>query len=234
MKAITIILIPLIALYGAFTANSYAQKAKRHYDVTKKYKYFDLYSLKGIETCNGDSCVSVTTKRDTMYVSVSLPLPFSMKIVKKKKYAHVSFGEFMDKSPYNLCLSEAYPYHTDMFIINDTIFEYLQTFSDSDVTPSFRITTRDSQIGFIGSKDKIYIQNPDTAYKKMLQYKLQYQKNLLPSKGVYNEKIVRDNQKVKIGSYYDYEYSYPAIQIWGLFLVEDQYRTTDREMFLYP
>ena len=127
----------LCACIGSKNTTSFNLKT----EMVRKYKYFDLFTMQGIEPCDNDSCVTVRQNGDSIQISYNIPTEYSLTLLYKGDYWYSMVMFDTDKNPYCLAISEPWPRRYDTFIQNDTIFEFCQMYFKDMVDKAVYIKT---------------------------------------------------------------------------------------------
>ena len=117
----------------------------------EKFRYFDVFSMQGIEPYDGDSAVIVMRTDDSISLKINFPERYNrtFRDMGSYWYSHSEFN--MEKNRYFLTLSEAWPKRYDMFVFKDTILEYCQTYFGDEVIKDVYLKTRNTyyKLGWI-------------------------------------------------------------------------------------
>lgn len=192
--------------------NSHANRCTTNY----KYKYFDLFTVQGINRCENDSCVLVNKKKNIIILETRLPQKYHLVLKHENKYWY-SFAEFdMNKYKFNLSKSEAWPRRYDRFIFDNTIYEYEQMCYENLVFNTLYIKTPNLYKVIDLGTEYVLIDNRQIIFKKILKI-IDNIGNKSESSEIYD--VVRHKSSIQIISRktgFIFTYTYPELQIWGL------------------
>ena len=183
----------------------------------EKFRYYDLFSMQGIEPYNGDSAVIVTQTNDSIILNINFPERYSRAFRNMGSYWY-SHSEFdMDKNRYYLTLSESWPIRYDMFVVNDTIIEYCQTFYRDEVIKDIYLKTSNAyyKIGWI--KESSEDSDPDKMIIKAKDF-FDSSQNNKNAEYYIEASVIRDKSRItftnveKNTKIYGY---FPGPIVWG-------------------
>lgn len=185
-------------------------------EISRKYRFFDLFTMSGKETCDGDSCVIVVQKNDTITLETQYPQKYRLILLHKKNYWY-SCAEFnIDKDKSTMSKSVSWPRRYDRFIFNNVIYEYEQIFSSEMIFKTLYIKKPHLYEVFdLGTGNKLDT-NPKIILNKIHDF-IDKKDITLESGAIYD--VIRDCSSVQIISHktnFRIVYTYPEMQIWGI------------------
>ncbi|MDE5607942.1 MAG: hypothetical protein K2I64_03305 [Muribaculaceae bacterium] len=180
----------------------------------ERFRYFDLFTMQGIEPCDNDSCIIVTEKGDSIKIETNYPKKYSLTLCNKGNYWY-SHAEFdMNKDRYRLGKSESWPRRYDRFILTDTILDYEQVFYNDEIFKTLYIKTKETYKALDLTGGYKVDNDPQEILSKIL--KILHSSNQKTFRSVLN--IKRKNSEMEyIGEKYGnvYSGSFPELQVWG-------------------
>lgn len=184
-------------------------------ETSQKYRFFDLFTMRGIELCDGDSCVVVVQKQDTITLETQYPEKYHLVLLHKKNYWY-SCDEFdIDKDKLTMTKSDPWPRRYDRFIFNNVIYEYEQIYSSEMIFKTLYIKRPHLYETFdLGNYNKLDT-NPKIILNKILEF-IENKDTKLESGALYD--VIRDRTSVQIISHktdFRIIYTYPEMQVWG-------------------
>lgn len=181
----------------------------------ERFRYFDLFTMQGIEPCDNDSCVTVIQKRNKVIIDYRLPERDSLILNNMGGYWY-SWAEFdMDKNKYYLTMSESFPRRYNRFIRNDTIFEFCQMYSTDEVYKTVYLKTRDEYTIFALKTENYTDSEPEKIYKRINDVVNGENCHITD---ISEWKVVRESEEVlfnSVGSRFVISRKYPELLIWG-------------------
>lgn len=111
--------------------------------IIKRYRTFNLFTMQGSGICENDSCVIVTQKKDTIVVETLLPKKYRFTFIKTDNYWYSCVLLNMNTNisiVYKEIPQPPRPERYDMFILNNTIYQYEQMFTADGSMLSLKIT----------------------------------------------------------------------------------------------
>ncbi|MDE5607383.1 MAG: hypothetical protein K2I64_00415 [Muribaculaceae bacterium] len=181
----------------------------------ERYRYFDLFTMQGIEPCDNDSCITVTQKGNKVIVDYKLPERDSLILNNTGEYWH-SRAEFdMNKNRYYLTMSESWPRRYDRFIRNDTILEFCQMYSTDEVYKTVYLKTRDEYTIFDLKTENYTDTDPQKIYR-IISDVVNGENNDITYVSKWNVKReANETQFIDIESGFVITREYPELLIWG-------------------
>lgn len=179
----------------------------------QKSKFFDLFTMKGVDKPSNDSGVLATRYSDSLKLEITSPKYFVITLFRKKDYWY-SWEEIdFNKINQSLSKSESWPRRYDRFIFKDCIYEYEQICADNSVYRTLYIkkpneyTVMDLEVlNIVESNPNIILDTIRNAINNRANIGSLY-------KVIRNDSIVYvESQKTK----YRISYTFPETLIWGL------------------
>lgn len=221
MKYFILLLLSLIAI-ACVNSNNYGETNKtlqnshiHSVETSQKYRYFDLFTMRGKEACDGDSCVKVVQKHDTIILETKYPQRYRLVLLHKDNYWY-SCAEFdMDKDRSAMPKSEPWPRRYDMFIFNNVIYQYAQIYSSEMIFKTLYIKKPYVYKAYhLGADNNL--DSPKTILNIIHDF---IDKKDIKSESGNIYDVIRDRTSVQIISHdpdYRIVHTYPEMQIWGL------------------
>ena len=181
MNRIVYILLPLIILSCTNSTQKNVSEHPVNLDIDtnsnknslpvkiSKFRFYDLFKLQGSEPYEGDMCVTEIRQGDTLTVSTTLPVEYSIKLVRMNDYWHFSNDFFMDRKDRVTAMSEPQATRNDRFIRSDTIFDYMQQGDYLDVD-NFLFIKTDSILKVYHKKSSRFICNADSILMEIKKF----------------------------------------------------------------
>lgn len=187
----------------------------------ERFRYFDLFTMQGIEPCDNDSCVTVIQRDKAIEIKATDPTTneqYTITLTKEDQYWY-SRAEFdMHKDKYNELLSlleYGAPRRYDKFIRNDTIFEFCQIYSRNVVDKTVYVKTPDEYTIFDLKTENFTDTEPEKIYKKINDVVCGTNCYLT---NISKWEVVRETDEVQFVSAksgYIIRRKYPEVLIWG-------------------
>lgn len=219
----SLLLLLLLSTIACVNSNNFGEANKplqnSHVDnaeIGRKYRFFDLFTMSGKEECDGDSCVIVVQKHDTITLEIQYPQKYRLVLLHQDSYWY-SCAEFdIDKDRSTMSKSVSWPRRYDRFIFNNTIYEYEQILSSEIVFKTLYI--KKPQLYEVFDLKSGNALDTDS---KIILNKIQdfIKKKDVKSESISIYDVIRNRTSVQIISHktdFSISYTYPELQIWGL------------------
>lgn len=178
--------------------------------IIKRYRTFNLFTMQGSGICENDSSVIVTQKKDTLIVETLYPEKCWLKFINMKDYWYSHHEYNMDGSS----IYKSVPMTCDIFVSNNTIYEYRQEFYVNCVSVSLKIVKPNFvEEYFLG--DSIRTKNRQITFLRILD--IIDKKDEFDYKGASD--LIRDElslRKVSRRTGETVTFTFPELQILGL------------------
>ncbi len=192
--------------------NSHVNKVEE----SRKYRFFDLFTMSGKEAYDGDSCVIVIQKHDTITLEIQYPLKYRLVLLHQEGYWY-SYAEFdIDRDKSAMSKSDSWPRRYDRFIFNNTIYEYEQIYSSEMVFKTLYIKKPQLYEVFDLESDNTLDTNPKLMLNKIQKI---IKKTDIKFESVSSYDVIRNRTSLQVVSRktdFSISYTYPELQIWGL------------------